>query len=141
MRLRISDRGGETPPSLKLYVEQQVQRLSRIYEGILEAEATLTHEKHRQTLDLRVHVNGKTHKAAGVGDNLRVATDDAVSKLRRQLERHKAKQRRHSLTAQELALSGKLVDDADDSLPLPELPATGDVPRRRRARGSPPKGA
>ncbi|MFN2433127.1 MAG: ribosome hibernation-promoting factor, HPF/YfiA family [Gemmatimonadota bacterium] len=144
MRVRISARNVELAASAKRQVVEEVERLTRFYDGILEAEISITQEKHRQRVDVRLHVNGRSYQAEATGDNLHAPLDEALKKLRRQLQRYKSKLRRQSLRAGEAALQGKTVR-ADGGAPaLPELPETGDVPRRRRGatgarRSSPPE--
>lgn len=133
MRVRISARNVEIPASLKTYVTQEIEGLTRFFDQILDADVTIVQERHLHTIDVRLHVNGKSYQAAGVGDNLKVPLDEAVAKLRRQLERHKSKRRRQSLRADEIALQGKAVEAGPPVPQLPELPATDEVPRRLRA--------
>lgn len=132
MRVRISARNVEIPSRLKETIEQEVERLTRVYDQILEAEVAVAQEKHRHTVDVRVHVNGRSYQAEGVGDNLKVPLDEALEKLRRQLQRHKSKLRRQSLRRDEVVLRGKAVEVTGIIPEVPELPATPEVPRKMR---------
>jgi putative sigma-54 modulation protein len=122
----------EIPSRLKETIEQEVERLTRVYDQILEAEVAVGQEKHRHTVDVRVHVNGRSYQAEGVGDNLKVPLDEAIEKLRRQLQRHKSKLRRQSLRRDEVVLRGKAVEVTGIVPEVPELPATPEVPRKMR---------
>jgi putative sigma-54 modulation protein len=133
MRLRISARNVEIPASLKEYVAQEMEGLTKYFDHILDAHVTIAQEKHRHTVDVHLNVNGKSYQAEGVGDNPKVPVDEAVGKLRRQLKRHKSKQRRQSLRGEEVVLRGKAVEVTGVAPAMPELPTTDEVPRRLRA--------
>ena len=137
MRLRINARNVEIPVSMKDYVSREIGGLSKYFDQILEAEVALAQEKHRHTVDVRLHVNGKSYHAAAVGDNLKVPVDEVVDKLRRQLVRHKTKQRRQSLRGDEIVLRGKAVDVTGIVPEVPALPETDEIPRRLRKARSP----
>ena len=133
MRLRISARNGmEIPASMKDYVTQEIEGLTKYFDQIIEADVAITQERHLHTVDVRLHVNGMTYHSEGVGDNLKVPVDQAVEKLRRQLKRRKGKQRRQSLRGEEYALRGKAVPPTGETPSVPELPTTNEVPRRLR---------
>lgn len=137
MRLRISARNVQIPPSMKTYVTNEIEGLTKYFDRILGADVTLAQERHRQTVDVRLHVNGGSYQAEASGDNLKAPVDEVVEKLRRQLKRHKDKHRRQSLRGEEVVLLGKAVDVTGVVPEMPELPTTADVPRRRRAAADP----
>jgi len=136
MRLRISARNLALPERTKRELAEDVERLTKYYDGILDADVTVTQERHRHVVDVRLHVNGRSYRAEAAGDNLKAPLDEALGKLRRQLQRHKSRLRRQSLRADETALRGK-APAADGGGPVvPPLPETGELPRRvRNARG------
>ncbi len=138
MRLRISSRNVEIPVKMKGYISEQIEGLTKYFEQILDADVSVTQERHRHTVDVRLHVNGRSYRAEGVGDNLKVPLDTAVEKVRRQLERHKSKQRRQTLRGEEIVLRGKAVEATGIVPTMPDLPSVDELPRKRRA-ASPPR--
>jgi putative sigma-54 modulation protein len=137
MRLRISSRNVEIPTSIKGYISDQIEGLTRYFDQILDADVSVTQERHRHSVDVRLHVNGRSYQAGGVGDNLKVPLDEAVEKLRRQLKRHKDKQRRQSLRGDEIVLRGKAVEVTGLVPTMPPLPTVDEIPRKRRATRGP----
>jgi putative sigma-54 modulation protein len=137
MRLRISSRNVEIPDKMKGYINEQIEGLTKYFDQILEADVSVTQERHRQTVDLRLHVNGRTYHGEGVGDNLKVPLDAAVEKVRRQLQRYKSKLRRQALRGDEIVLRGRAVETTGAPPVMPELPSVDEVPRKRRAAARP----
>lgn len=138
MNVRISSRNGvEISPKMRAYITEQVEGLTKYFDQILDADVTITQERHLHTVDVRLHVNGKSHQAEAAGDSLKVPVDEAVEKLRRQLKRHKSKQRRRTLRGEEVVLRGKAVDVTGIVPEIPELPTTHEVPRKRRRARAP----
>jgi putative sigma-54 modulation protein len=137
MRLRISSRNVEIPDKMKGYISDQIEGLTKYFDQILEADVSVTQARHRQTVDVRLHVNGRSYHGAGVGDNLKVPLDTAVEKVRRQLQRYKSKLRRQALRGDELALRGKVMGTTGETPVMPELPSVAEVPRKRRAASRP----
>ena len=141
MRLRISGRNVSLPQRAKRELADDLERLTRYYGDILEAEVTVTQERHRHVVDVRLHVNGASYQAEAEGNSFKAPFDEALAKLRRQLQRRKGRLRRQSLRGQETALRGRNPAPDGGGPELPPLPQTDDVPRsRRRARGTPRHG-
>jgi putative sigma-54 modulation protein len=132
MDVRISARNVEIPPSVKDYVTQEIEGLTRYFDQIIGADVTIAQEKHRHRVDVRLHVNGRSYLAESVGANLKVPFDETVMKLQRQLQRHKSKQRRQKLRGEEVVLRGKAIDRTGVIPEMPELPETSELPRRTR---------
>jgi putative sigma-54 modulation protein len=133
MNVRISSRNGvEIPAKMKDHIMEQIEGLTKYFDQILDADVTITQERHVHTVDVRLHVNGKSYQAAGTGDNLKVPLDEAVEKLRRQLKRHKSRQRRQTLRGEEIVLRGKAIEVTGIVPTMPELPTTDKLPRKRR---------
>ena len=137
MRLRISSRNVEIPDKMKGYITDQIEGLTKYFDQILEADVSVTQERHRQTVDVRLHVNGRSYHGEGVGDTLKVPLDSAVEKVRRQLQRYKSKLRRQALRGDELALRGRIVEATGETPVMPELPSVAEVPRKRRSAARP----
>jgi putative sigma-54 modulation protein len=143
MRVRIAARHLEVPAGLREQVRGEIEKLTRVYEPILGADVSIAGARGRHTVDVRLHVNGADCAAVGTGEGIRVATEDAVEKLRRQLVRHKEKLRRRELRRDEVVLRGKAVEVTGTVPEVPPLPDTGQRPRgqvaRRSARRPPPR--
>jgi putative sigma-54 modulation protein len=137
MRLRISSRNVEIPGKMKGYINEQIEGLTKYFDQILDADVSVTQERHLHTVDVRLHVNGRSYQAEGVGDNLKVPLDEAVEKLRRQLKRHKDKQRRQKLRGEEIVLRGKAVEVTGILPTVPDLPTVDELPRKRRGTKAP----
>lgn len=95
MQITLTVRHGEVSDTLKQYVRDQVEGLSKYFPRLVEADIFLDQEGHRQIAEVRVHTSNDTHFAGTENGDLRTAVDDTIDKLRRQLKRHKGKLNNH----------------------------------------------
>ena len=102
MQMTFSVRHGEVPDRVRARVEREVQKLSKYFERLVEADIILDHEGgHRHIAEVRLHTSTDTHFAASEASDWRTAIDRTIAKLRRQLKRHKGKLSQRSPTGLE----------------------------------------
>lgn len=104
MEITFSSRHGYVPDALKEYARQEVDGLSRYFDRLVEADIILDQEGHRNIAEARIHSSNDTHFASSEAEDMRSAVDGTVSKLKRQLQRHKDKLNRRQLTRGEREL-------------------------------------
>lgn len=96
MEITLSVRHGDAPDSLKQYVRDEVEGLSKYFDRLVEADIILNEEtRKRYIAEVRVHSSNDTHFACTEAGDFRTAIDETIDKLRRQLKRHKGKLNNH----------------------------------------------
>ncbi|MDX1623287.1 MAG: ribosome-associated translation inhibitor RaiA [Gemmatimonadota bacterium] len=118
MQITLTVRHGEVSDTLKGYVRDEVEGLSKYFQRLVEANIFLNQEGHRRIAEVRVHTSNDTHFASSEDDDFRTAIDDTVAKLRRQLKRHKGKLNNHVPKEERERIYGQA--------PTPGEPATPD---------------
>lgn len=92
MEVTVTARHFQLDPSLREYVEGEVQDLSRFFDRILEVHVILEQEGYRQAAEIVVHLPlAHRLRARGEGKDMRLAFDLALAKLATQIKRFKGK--------------------------------------------------
>ncbi len=107
MQLQVTFRHVEPSEAVKDYAREKVSKLTKYLDGPVEAQVTLSVEKHRHEADVLLMASGlKIHGREVTGD-LFSAIDLVVDKLERQLKRYRDKLkkigRNHRRIQQEVA--------------------------------------
>ena len=95
MQLNISGHHVDLTPPLRDYVANKLDKLTRHFDNITNAQVTLTVDKHQQKAEANIHVGGATLFANSVNEDMYAAIDLLSDKLDRQLLKHKEKIRAH----------------------------------------------
>ena len=95
MRLTITGHHVELTDALKAHVEEKLSHLKTAVDHVLDVHVVLSVEKRRHICEVTVHAEGDTLHAKAVEEDLYAAIDVVVDKLNRQLERYRAKRKRH----------------------------------------------
>ena len=97
MKVNINAVHFKTDKKLDSFITEKVEKLSDLYDGIIGSEVTLrvnNSEDHENKIaEIRLLVPGNDLFAKKQSKSFEEATDIAVDALRRQLSRHKEKQR------------------------------------------------
>jgi putative sigma-54 modulation protein len=97
MKVNINSVHFKTDKKLDSFITEKVEKLSDLYDGIIGSEVTLrvnNSEDHENKIaEIRLLVPGNDLFAKKQSKSFEEATDIAVDALRRQLSRHKEKQR------------------------------------------------
>lgn len=95
MKVVIHDRTEELPARLRPYAERKLSRLSRHFDGVVDAQVEFDHERPGQeTVEITVHLAGRHHALARIrehGPNQQAALDLALDKVDRQVVKLKEK--------------------------------------------------
>lgn len=92
MQLNISGHHLDVTDSIRSYVENKFDRLSRHVDIMTNVHVVLTIEKLRQRADATIHGRGLDLFADAESEDLYVAIDQLANKLDRQLLKAKEKQ-------------------------------------------------
>lgn len=97
MKVNINSVHFKTDRKLDTFITEKVEKLSDLYDGIIGSEVTLrvnNGEDHgNKVAEIRLLVPGNDLFAKKQSKSFEEATDIAVDALRKQLTRHKEKQR------------------------------------------------
>jgi len=95
MKVSINSVHFKADNRLEQFIERKVGKLSGFYEGVIGSEITLrvdkAETKDNKVAEIRVQIPGYDLFAKKQSNTFEEATDQVVSALRKQLEKHKAK--------------------------------------------------
>ncbi len=91
MRTKISSIHFKATDSLKEFAEQEVQRLKKFTDDILNCEIELSYQKAEKKAHVHISANGNVLNATEVSDDFQKSVVLAVDKLEQQLKKLKGK--------------------------------------------------
>jgi ribosomal subunit interface protein len=92
MRAKISSIHFKASDSLKEFAENEVQRLQKFSDEILNCEIEFSYTKTEKEAHIHISVNGTVLNAVGTTDDFNKSVVSAVDKLEQQLKKLKGKQ-------------------------------------------------
>ena len=91
MRTSISARRFKLTDNLKAFAQQEVQRLERYFDGIIDCNIELYYQKDNKTSDITLTVHGNLLKATETTEDFRKSITLCVEKLEKQVKKYKGK--------------------------------------------------
>ncbi len=91
MRMNITARRFKLSDQLKDFVEEEVLRLKKYFDGIIDAEVILSWEKMDRLAEVNIMVHGTVLTARERSLDMHKSVVCAVDKLERQLKKYKGK--------------------------------------------------
>ncbi len=113
MDIRITARHFELTDTLKKYAEEEVKRLEKYYDHIIDAQLTMSVEKSRQAAEIQVKVYGTLLTSKAKAFDMYIAIEQVISKMETQIKKYKAKLR-DKKTAQKASLKTRPVEKTSD---------------------------
>lgn len=95
MNITVSGHHVEITPSLRMYVEKKLERITRHFDQVLDIHCVLTVEKLQHTAEATVRLKGGTIHADAQEPHMYAAIDLLTDKLDRLVKKHKEKQSDH----------------------------------------------
>jgi len=95
MKITMTLRGGGDESWQKEYTEEKMKKLDKYIDTIAEAQVVLQVSKFRNTADINLTANGLNINSQEEAKDMRLAIDNAIDKLERQIKKHKQKIRGH----------------------------------------------
>ena len=89
--IEVTARHFKAPKALRTFVEKEVRKLNRYYDGILDYHIVLTHEENQEKAEIVANSKGHRFKAQDSDVKMDRAVVLAVEKIKNQLFRHKEK--------------------------------------------------
>lgn len=99
MQLNLSGQHVEITDSLRDYVNSKLERLTRHFDHMTNVHVILSVEKTRQKAEATIHVSGADLFASDENEDMYTAIDALISKLDRQIIKHKDKIKDHHQAA------------------------------------------
>ena len=91
MRINFTARHYKPSKRLKEYAQNEVKRLEKYYDGIVDCDIILDYQKDIQIAEVIINVYGSKLTVTEKTDDVYKSIDSAVSKLERQLKKYKEK--------------------------------------------------
>jgi|ABPY01.1.fsa_nt_gi putative sigma-54 modulation protein len=91
MRVNFTARHYKPSERLKEYAQNEVKRLEKVYNGIIDCDIVLDYQKDIQIAEILINVYGSKMKVSEKTDDIYKSIDLAVQKLERQLIKYKEK--------------------------------------------------
>ena len=95
MKIKISSIHFKADQKLEDFIQERIQKLSTIYDGLISSEVTLKIDKDSKTenkvSEIKLLIRGNDLFAKKQCKTFEEATDSAVDALRKQLTKHKEK--------------------------------------------------
>jgi len=95
MQLTLTGHHVDITEALRNYTQEKFQRLERHFDHVQNVHVILTVEKTRQKAEAELHVSGNRLYADAIEEDMYAALDGLVSKLDRQIIKHKEKLKNH----------------------------------------------
>lgn len=94
MRLNLTTRHGKASDELTQFVDSEVRRIKKYYDGIIDCEVELDYVKpSAQIAEIRITVYGQVLTAVETSAEIRTSIKLAVDKLERQVKKYKQRLR------------------------------------------------
>lgn len=95
MNITITGVHMQTGEGLQTHARKALHDLLEKFDQIHGAEVAFHHDHHQHHADITVHASGLTLRAGGEGTDFYHATDAALHKIKRQVERYKGRMLKH----------------------------------------------
>ncbi len=93
MEIRTTARHFQLTDNLRKYAEDEIKRLEKYYDHIIDTHLTMSVEKSRQIAELTVKVYGTVLTSKAKAFDMYVAIEQVISKMETQIKKYKAKLR------------------------------------------------
>ncbi len=93
MDIRTTARHFQLTDNLRKYSEDEIKRLEKYYDHIIDTHLIMSVEKSRQIAELTVKVYGTVLTSKAKAFDMYVAVEQVISKMETQIKKYKAKLR------------------------------------------------
>lgn len=91
MEIRTTARHFQLTDNLKQYAENEIKRLEKYFDHIIDTHLTMSVEKSRQTAELSVKVYGTVLVSKAKAFDMYVAVEQVINKMESQIKKYKAR--------------------------------------------------
>lgn len=93
MEIRTTARHFQLTDNLRNFAEDEIKRLEKYYDHIIDTHLTMSLEKSRQIAELTVKVYGTVLTSKAKAFDMYVAVEQVITKMESQIKKYKAKLR------------------------------------------------
>jgi putative sigma-54 modulation protein len=93
MEIRTTARHFELTENLRKFAEDEIKRLEKYYDHIIDCQLTMSVEKSRQIAELTLKVYGTQLTAKAKAYDMYVAIEQVITKMETQIKKYKSKLR------------------------------------------------
>lgn len=96
MQINITARHFKAPERLKKFAENEIRRLEKFFNGIIDCNIILDYIKSNQSkhiAEIHLKVYGQLLSVSEISDDMYKSIDKAIDKLERKLQKYKARLR------------------------------------------------
>jgi len=115
MQVKVTARHFDLTDNLNSYAVDEIKRLEKYYDNIIDAELTMTIEKNRQIAELSVKVYRTTLTSKAKTYDMYLAIEQVVSKMETQIKKYKSKLKDKKGARKSPPKTRPLVDDVETS--------------------------
>lgn len=116
MRIEITSRSFEITDSVRDYIEERLNKLTRYFDRIIECHVILQVERFIYKFEITLHGNGLDLFAEADAEDLYVAFDAAAGKMERQVKKHKDKVRKRKVKKPGIQAMGEPEEEDFDEI-------------------------
>lgn len=91
MEIRTTARHFQLSDNLRKYAEEEIKRLEKYYDHIIDAHLTMSVEKSRQLAELTVKVYGTVLTSKSRAFDMYLAVEQVIGKMETQIKKYKAR--------------------------------------------------
>ena len=91
MDIEITARHYDAPDRIRSYVENEVKRLEKFHDRIVDCKVILEKSKEGEAVEINLHVSGKDLYTSEISDEMIKSIDKAIHKMERQIKKFKGK--------------------------------------------------
>ena len=91
MEVEVTARHFKAPEELRDFVEKEVRKLERYFDGVLDCRVIMSHDNGREVTEIVAHSKKHQFTVIESGQKMDRVVVQAVDKLRTQLQRYKAR--------------------------------------------------
>lgn len=91
MQITIKSKNFELTDALKGYAEKKLRKIEKYFDHIISTDIMLSAERSKYIVEVTVYANGVTLRGEEKTDDMYSSVDKVISKLERQLKKHKGK--------------------------------------------------
>lgn len=126
MNISIATRHTELTPALRGHVESALGKIREHFDKVIDADVVLSVEKRRHIAEINLHANGLRINAKDSTEDMYSSVDGAVTKLDRQVLKHRDRIKRHQpRTSREARSYNHSIVNFDDVEPDVEVSRPG----------------
>ena len=92
MNIEFTARHFHAPAKLRIYTENEVQKLKRYFNRIIQCQVVLSHENNQYTTEINLSIQKRKINVKDTTDNVTKSIDRAVSKMAGRISKFKERQ-------------------------------------------------